>query len=254
MRKLTRSQAPSRLETEIDLGDRIAPLTARINRRAKRLIVRVDAVAGRVFVTAPSRRALPEALKFAEERASWIRARMDEGFSARPFAHGGECPYRGVTHMIRNQGAPRSPVRIEAGDPPLLIVGGDAAHLNRRVSDWLKREAKRRLAQRVEHYSARLGKSPARIQIRDTRSRWGSCNSDRVLSFSWRLIMAPDWILDYVAAHECAHLVHLDHSPKYWRLLATLDVCAVSARDWLERHGAALHAWGAEHPPLKQAA
>lgn len=253
MRKRTRDQTPARLETEIDLGDRTLPLTARINRRAKRLIVKVDPVGGRVIVTAPSKRALPEALRFAETRAPWIRARIDEGLPARPFEAGGVCPYRGVFHNIVNDGSPRAPVRIAAGDPPLLLIGGDSAHLNRRLCDWLKQQAKRELEARVADYAGRLGKNPSRIQIRDTRSRWGSCTSDRALSFSWRLILAPPWILDYVAAHECAHLLHLDHSLKYWRVLASLDAPVDAARDWLERCGPALYAWGVERP-LRRAA
>lgn len=254
MRHRSHKAAPTRIDTEIDLGDRIALLTARINRRAKRLIVKVDPVAGRVLVTAPSKRALPEALRFARERIPWIRARMDEGAPAQPFEAGGVCPYRGVFHRVVNEGAPRAPVRLVPGEPPQLIVGGDAAHLNRRLCDWLKREARRELCARIEKHAATLGKTPARIQIRDTRSRWGSCTSDRVLSFSWRLILAPPWILDYVAAHECAHLVHLDHSPAYWRVLARLNAPVEEARDWLERHGQGLHAWGAERPTVRAAA
>lgn len=254
MRKLLRREAPTRVDTEIDLGDRIAPLTARINRRAKRLIVKVDPVAGRVLVTAPSKRSLPEALRFAIERAPWIRARMDEGAPARRFEDGGLCPYRGVFHRVVNTGGPRAPVKVRADEPPVIEVGGDPTHLNRRLCDWLKKEARRVLSIHVEMHAQKLGRIPARIQVRDTRSRWGSCTSDRVLSFSWRLILAPPWVLDYVAAHECAHLVHLDHSRIYWQVLASLNVCAEDARDWLEQNGPALHAWGVEQQPLRAAA
>lgn len=253
MGKYVRKPAPTRLEAEIDLGDRIAPLIARINRRAKRLIVKVDPVEGRVLVTAPSKRALPEALRFARERKAWIRARMDEGLSARPFESGGVCPFRGDHYIIVNEGPPRARIRMIEDNPPRLVVGGDPAHLNRRVCDWLKIQAKRAIQSRVEDYTGRLGKRPARICVRDTRSRWGSCSSDRVLSFSWRLILAPPWILDYVAAHECAHLVHLDHSEDYWRLLARLYGAIDRAHEWLERDGPALHAWGVEKP-LQRAA
>lgn len=254
LRNTPRHETPTRIDTEIDLGDRIALLTARINRRAKRLIVKVDPVAGRVLVTAPSKRALPDALRFARERIPWIRARMEEGSPARPFESGGVCPYRGVFHRLVNDGPPRAPVRLIAGEPPQLVVGGDAAHLNRRLCDWLKKQARSTLDARVAEFAVRLERKPARVVVRDTRSRWGSCSSDRVLSFSWRLILAPPWILDYVAAHECAHLIHLDHSPAYWRVLARLDAPVDAARDWLERHGPALHAWGAERPAMRQAA
>ncbi|GAB4532255.1 MAG: SprT family zinc-dependent metalloprotease [Amphiplicatus sp.] len=236
------------VETEIDLGDRLAPLEARVNRRARRLIVRVDPVLGRVLAIAPSQRALPEAIAFARERVAWIRARLAEGAPARPFRPGGLCPYRGIAHRIVNAGPPRAPVTRCAEPRPQLVVGGDPAHVNRRLVDWLKREAKRALAERADHYAGRLGVRRGPVRIRDTRSRWGSCSSDGTLSFSWRLILAPPAILDYVAAHECAHLLHLDHSPAFWRALARLDVDAEAARDWFAREGPALFAWGAEAP------
>jgi predicted metal-dependent hydrolase len=249
-----RHPAAAKFETEIDLGDRIAPVVARVNRRARRLIVKVDSVQGRVLVTAPSKRALPEALDFAGARKVWIREQLEEGAPARPFVNGGFCPYRGVLHRIVNTGALREPVRLIPGDPPLITAGGEPAHLNRRLVDWLKREAKKALAERALVHGAKLGKKITGISVRDTRSRWGSCSGDGALSFSWRLILAPPEILDYVAAHECAHLLHLNHSPGYWRTLKSLGVDAEAARDWFERHGAELHAWGVEPSRQNRAA
>lgn len=231
------------LETTIDLGDRTAPLTARVNRRARRLIVTVDAVTGRVFVTAPSKRALPEALDFAKTRVRWITRQLEEGRRARPFQDGTVFPFRGSPHAVVNEGGPRSGVRL-AGDK--VIAGGEARHLNRRVTDWLKAEARKAVTIRADHYAELLGRKRGPIAIRDTRSRWGSCARNGALSFSWRLILAPPEILDYVAAHECAHLVHLNHSPAYWRVLKGLGVDARSARAWFAAHGQGLYAYGAE--------
>ncbi len=233
------------IETEIDLGDRMAPVLARINRRAKRLIIKVDSISGRVLLTAPSKRALPEALAFARSRAEWIITELDEGQRGRPFVEGGLCPYLGLGHRIFLDGGPRTPVRRFAEPVPELRVGGESAHINRRLVDWLKREARSTLTQKVDYYCAELGKKRGAIRIRDTRSRWGSCSADGVLSFSWRLIMAPANILDYVAAHECAHLVHLNHSPAYWRTLSGLNVDVDLARDWFNIHGPKLHSYGA---------
>ncbi|MEX0645013.1 MAG: SprT family zinc-dependent metalloprotease [Parvularculaceae bacterium] len=253
MRKIRRLPE-AKFETEIDLGDRTVPLVARVNRRAKRLIVKVDSLEGRVVVTAPSKRALPEALRFAGERSSWIRARLDEGAPARPFVDGGLCPYRGVMHAIRCEGSPRLLARVVTEGTPVIRVGGDPAHVNRRLVDWLKSEARAALTERAQAHSAQLGKNFSRISIRDSRSRWGSCSRDGVLSFSWRLILAPPYILDYVAAHECAHLVHLNHSPAYWRALLSLGVDENAARAWFEENGEALHAWGATPPVWRRAA
>ncbi len=238
---MTKRPSSPPLETTIDLGDRSAPLTARVNRRARRLIVKVDSVRGRVIVTAPSKRALSEAIDFARTRARWITGELDAG-GAKPFAPGHSFPLRGAPTLIEAAGRLRDGVRLEAGR---LIAGGDPRHLNRRVTDWLKKEARTALTARVDHYAALVNRRRGAITIRDTRSRWGSCARDGALSFSWRLIMAPPDILDYVAAHECAHLVHLNHSPAYWRLLKTLDVDAVAARDWFSANGQSLYAYGA---------
>lgn len=238
----TRPHAPA-LPTTIDLGDRTAPLVARINRRARRLIVTVDSVAGRVIVTAPSRRALPEALDFARTRARWISRQLNEGRCAKPFRSGLSFPFRGSDITIFNEGGPRSAVRLS---DRRLIVGGDEQHINRRTTEWLKAEARAVLTERADHFSDLLGRRRGPITIRDTRSRWGSCARNGALSFSWRLIIAPPEILDYVAAHECAHLVHLNHSPAYWRVLKGLGVDARAARDWFALHGQSLYAYGAE--------
>lgn len=231
------------LDATIDLGDRTAPLTARVNRRARRLIVKVDAVAGRVIVTAPSKRALPEAIDFARTRARWIMRQLDEGDGARPFADGVVFPYRGAPLCVVNEGGARAGVRM---DGERLLAGGDSRYLNRRVTDWLKAQARQALTARADHYAAMLGRKRGAISIRDTKSRWGSCARDGALSFSWRLILAPPAMLDYVAAHECAHLVHLDHSPAYWRVLRTLGIDARAARDWFAAHGHSLYAYGVE--------
>lgn len=238
---MTKRPSPPPYETTIDLGDRSAPLTARVNRRARRLIVKVDPVKGRVIVTAPSKRALNDAIDFARTRARWISDELDAG-GARPFAPGESFPFRGAPVIVESAGRVRDGVRLVADR---LIAGGDPSHLNRRVTDWLKKEARSALTDRVDHYAALVGRRRGQITIRDTRSRWGSCARDGALSFSWRLIMAPPAILDYVAAHECAHLVHLNHSPAYWRLLKSLDVDARAARDWFSANGQSLYAYGA---------
>ncbi len=235
--------APLSVESTIDLGDRTAPVTARVNRRARRLIVTVDAVSGRVIVTAPSKRALPEALDFARTRAIWISRQLDQGAGAKPFCEGLVFPLRGDPVSIVHEGPTRAPVRVDAGR---LIAGGDARHLNRRITEWLKAEARKALTERADHYSALVGRRRGPVTIRDTRSRWGSCARDGALSFSWRLIMAPPAILDYVAAHECAHLVHLNHSPAYWRVLKGLGIDARAARDWFAEHGQGLYVYGVE--------
>ena len=230
--------------TQINIGTRSVPLVARVNRRAKRLIVKVDPVAGEILVTAPSQRSVPEAIRFASDRQEWIASQLDDNLRAREFAEGMWIPYRGTKHKIVRLGGPRAPVFVENHPEPMIYVGGDAAHINRRIVDWLKRDARAVLNDRVDHYCRQLNKQRRIIRIRDTRTRWGSCTSDGVLSFSWRLIMAPPEMLDYVAAHECTHLIHMDHSPAFWRQVAALGVDARKAANWFDDKGGELFSYG----------
>lgn len=239
------ASVPTRIETTIDLGDRTAAMFLRVNRRARKLIVKIDPVSGAVLVTAPSQRAVPDAIAFARSRAGWIREQLDRASGGRAFANGVRFPLRGEPTLLVHTGRRRDPVRLEGAT---LYAGGDTDHLNRRVIDWLKAESRQVIIERVDAHTRSLGRRRGPISIRDPKTRWGSCARDGAMSFSWRLILAPPEILDYVAAHECAHLVHLDHSPGYWRVLKSLGVDARAARDWFERHGATLHAWGAVSP------
>ncbi len=239
--------------TQINIGARSVPLVARVNRRAKRLIVKVDPVAGEILVTAPSKKSVPEAIRFACDRRDWIETQLDDRLLAREFVAGMTVPFQGENYTIVHEGGPRSPVQVDSGEPLVIRVGGDAAHLNRRLVDWMKREARTKLTERVDYYCARLEKRRRAIRIRDTRTRWGSCSSDGVLSFSWRLILAPPDMLDYVAAHECVHLIHMDHSPAFWRRLAALGVNARQAANWFDDKGGELFAYGVAAAPKHSA-
>ena len=224
----------------IDLGGMTAPVRLRVDARARRLIVRVDAT-GRVIVTAPSRRAGPEALAFARTRAPWIRAQIEK-FGPKPFAPDGLAPFEGVPHRIVLDPSARGVRRLEA--ERVIAVGCAPDHVNRRVADWMKAEARARITARVDAHAEALGVRRGRIVVRDPASRWGSCSQSGALSFSWRLVMAPPAMLDYVAAHEVAHLVHMNHSLRFWRLVARLGVDARAARSWFAANGMALHRWG----------
>ena len=128
---------------------------------------------------------------------------------------------------------------------PLICVAGERAHIARRVTDFLKREARKDLEAAVARHSKQLGVKPRRIVLRDTVSRWGSCSSTGGLNFSWRLILAPPFVLDYLAAHEVAHIVHMNHSPLFWKLARRLHPGTDRAEIWLKVHGASLHRFGA---------
>ena len=146
--------------------------------------------------------------------------------------------------MIRH--APGGRGATHVADGPAIVVAGAPEHLRRRVVDFLKREAKRDLEPAVMGYAARLGVTVKAIRLRDQTSRWGSCSATGHLSFSWRLVMAPPFVLDYLAAHEVAHLREMNHSRRFWRLVESICPATEAARAWLSAQGGALHAIGAE--------
>lgn len=141
---------------------------------------------------------------------------------------------------------PKPPARLKKSSLPVLWVSGLKEHAPRRLQDWLMAEAQKDVSRRVRFHAEALGLKAKRVTVRDQSSRWGSCSSAGVLSFSWRLLLAPATILDYVAAHEVAHLKEMNHGPRFWKLLDTTYSRVEEARDWLTVHGASLHSYGAE--------
>jgi len=217
----------------------------RLNPRARRVIVKVDPGTGDVTVVAPSRTGLKHALDFARGEHDWI-ARQRAGVPQQvTLAPGAKLPFRGRTHEVRHGGA-RGPLPAWRDDAASIIwVTGRIEHAPRRIADFLKREARALCEASALEYGARLGVLPARITMRDTASRWGSCSAARAVSFSWRLIFAPDFVRDYVVAHEVAHLKEMNHGPRFWTLVEKLHPQFEAAQDWLRVHGRSLQRYKA---------
>lgn len=219
----------------------------RRNPNARRLILRVRTDTGGVELTVPQRTALSTARTFAIRHGGWIAARLARMPERLAFAPGALIPLRGVPHRLERVPGPRGAIRvIQAGaeEPPVLAIPSDAEHFSRRVLDYFKAEAAKDLSNAARRYAQRLEVSIARVTIRDTRSRWGSCSAAGVLSFSWRIVMAPPDVLDYLAAHEVAHRIELNHSARYWALVAAICPHWRQAENWLTRHGSDLHRYG----------
>jgi predicted metal-dependent hydrolase len=155
-------------------------------------------------------------------------------------------PLRGEPHRITHRQGARGTVWTESdgNGGRLLCVAGHAAHLNRRLADFLQREAKRDLEAASRQFATDLGLSVRRVSVRDQSSRWGSCSTTGVLSFSWRLVLAPGYVLEYLAAHEVAHLIEMNHSARFWRVVNRLVPGHERAKAWLDAHGADLHRYG----------
>jgi predicted metal-dependent hydrolase len=151
---------------------------------------------------------------------------------------------RGVGHAIVHEQVARGLVRVETGETLRLVVPGGLDHVPRRVADWLKAEARRDLLARSRHHAEAMEARFSRVSVRDTVSRWGSCSTDGNLSYSWRLILTPPFVLDYVCAHEVAHLKHMNHGPRFWALVERHAPRMDEARAWLKREGARLQRYG----------
>ncbi len=225
----------------LDIKGRVIPVRLRRNNKARRIILRVDQDIDGAVLTLPRRAAEAEALALLEEQSAWLLDRLDGMPPRVPFTDGAVIPILGDDHVIRHAPDLRGGVVRETGD---IKVSGRMEHLPRRVRDWVRKEARAAIEPVAEAFARRLNLKFAKISVRDTRSRWGSCAASGNLSFSWRLVMAPQWVLDYVVAHEVSHLAHMNHGPAFWRTVASLDVETDRAREWLNRESARLHRIG----------
>ena len=181
-------------------------------------------------------------LKFLDAQRGWIAARLEALPRQVRFAEGAVVPVFGVPHRIRRVDDPEAPpVVIADGE---IRVRGEPAHVPRRVRDHLAHLAARELARRARDYAASIDKRVMRVTVRDTKSRWGSCSSTGNLSFSWRLVFAPETVVDYVVAHEVAHLAEMNHGPRFWKLVRSLTPDTATPRAWLKRHRSELLSYG----------
>jgi predicted metal-dependent hydrolase len=228
-------------QINLDLGGRAVPLRVRRHRRARNMILRIDTANDGALLTLPWRTPLADGLGLARSKASWILRGLDALPPRMPFADGALVPYLGVVHRVRHRPDARGVAWRDDGE---INVSGRPEHLARRLTDWLRRQARSEIVPRVAAKAASLERQPGRIVLRDTRSRWGSCSANGDLSFCWRLVMATEPVLDYVVAHEVAHLAYRGHGPRFWSTVARLTDGADDARAWLRQNGEGLHRYG----------
>jgi predicted metal-dependent hydrolase len=237
-----KSKSPAPRHELLRIDGRLLEVKVRLNPRARRMIVKVNPATGEVSVTVPTRRGLDSALDFARREQDWIARQLAAAPGAVALEPGAEIPFRGVPHVIRSAAKGPAPVWCADG---AIWVRGQPAHVPRRVLDFFKRQARAAFETRALTHAERLGVRPSRITVRDTVSRWGSCSSARSLSFSWRLILAPEYVLDYVVAHEVAHLREMNHSARFWKHVHLLMPRMDAAQTWLKAHGRELQRYAA---------
>ncbi|MGA9253506.1 MAG: SprT family zinc-dependent metalloprotease [Roseobacter sp.] len=217
-------------------GDPPIPLVLRRSARARRISLRISQLDGRVTLTVPKGVADREAISFAHEKEDWIRKHLDAREEEVTVVIGTPIPIGGQLHHVAAGDGRR--VRFEEGR---VIVPGAPDLVGKRLGRHLKEIARARLAEASDHYAKRLGKKYTAITMRDTRSRWGSCTAQGRLMYSWRLILSPPEVLDYVAAHEVAHLAQMNHSPAFWSEVERIYGPYKDPRAWLRREGSSLH-------------
>ena len=212
-------------------------VSVRRNARARRMTLRVPRAGGSVVLTLPMRASLSSGREFVQSKADWLRRTVAAMPGPQLVADGVQFPVAGQAVLLR--ALPLRQVRLQDG----ILAVPAGRPVGPTVQAWLKHRAHVALREAVDRHAEALGRKPRAMCLRDTRSRWGSCTSDGRLMFSWRLAMAPPLVLDYVAAHEVAHLAHMDHSPRFWAEVARLMPGHDPHRAWLRRHGSELQAW-----------
>ena len=221
----------------ISVGSPEIIVRLRRSARARRMTLRLSNATGIATLTLPKRANLTEARLFAERQQEWLRKNLAKRPVRSGVTLGQTIGFRDISvQLVQGTG------RVVSLKDNLLQIPGNPDVAGRKLQGWLKAQARIELTAASQHYAVKLGKPFASIALRDTRSRWGSCSATGALMYSWRLILAPASVLDYVAAHEVAHLKMMNHSAEFWDEVAKLKPEYKKDRDWLRKNGPALHA------------
>ncbi len=227
----------------IEIDGQDLPVKVVENERAKRITLRLFPTGDGLKVTTPSHVSDDEIEEFVQRNRHWAATRIARLPKRIELNHGATIPFKGIEHTIIPSGNLRGLVQVKVQDDvPVLVVPGEASTTSRKLVSFMKREARSALDEVVNIHANKIGIRPKQIRITDTTSRWGSCSSTRTLSFSWRIIMAPPEVLNYLAAHEVAHLREMNHSDRFWNLTRELCPDTDLQKIWLRTHGAKLHA------------
>jgi predicted metal-dependent hydrolase len=225
---------------EFELDGAVVTISPRRHAMARRMVLRATRDGEGFSLTLPHRHSLRAINEFLHTSSDWMRTQLAKRPPKPNLSDGTSIMLRGETYDIEPTGKLRGTVIIDPATR-ILSVPGAPEHLQRRLTDWLKAQALADLRAATTHYAAAMGVTYKRISVRDQKSRWGSCSSDGTLSYSWRLVLAPAFVLDYVAAHEVAHLREMNHGPKFWRLVLTHCKDTRRAKSWLKQNGSTLH-------------
>jgi predicted metal-dependent hydrolase len=239
-------QTDSIMACAASLSEQIGfPIGVAMSTRATRMGMRIDPATGGVKVTLPTRASLRSFQSFVTSHEGWIRVHAGKLPDRVRLVPGSEVPVLGVDHRIVQDTSARFPTCFAAGaDGPEILVGKTEFPENR-VIDFLRAEAHKHFAVLTREKAAQIGQRLASVTVKDTTSRWGSCTHDGHINYSWRIIMAPPEIADYLVAHEVSHLAEMNHGPRFWRLCRTISGIPPDRADaWLKRNSQRLHRYG----------
>jgi predicted metal-dependent hydrolase len=215
----------------------LATVAFRRSARASKISLRIDAAQGGIVITLPMRASRRAGLSLLQTHEAWVAEKLAALPGALPFIPGAIVPISGIPHVITPTAQGRGGAWIDAGQ---IYVTGEPQFLPRRVTDCLKRLARQKLTALTAEKSRLAGLAPKCVRVKDTKTRWGSCAPDGTLAFCWRLILAPDFVQDYVVGHEVAHLRHMNHGKNFWALTEKLTIHRSAASAWLGANGQAL--------------
>ncbi|NTJ43493.1 M48 family metallopeptidase [Agrobacterium larrymoorei] len=242
--KSTSSRKPALTQRTVEVSGRNVPITIKENQRATRITLRIEPGGNALKLTIPYGLHHAQVDEFLDRHQGWLEAKLSKFSTQDGMTDGATINIRGIPHRILHTASLRGVTRIakDADGEAVLQVSGLPEHTGRRVATFLKKEARADLERLVAAHAKSVGRPVRSIALKDTRSRWGSCSHEGNLSFSWRIVMAPESVIDYLAAHEVAHLREMNHGPKFWALCKKLCPEMDAAKAWLKQNGSQLHA------------
>lgn len=226
----------------LQVGEEVLPLVIKRHRSAKRICLRYNPTSHAISLTLPRHTRVNDGLNFLTQKSEWLITTLLEMPSKKRIKPGVVIPLLGERVRVMRDDKQRGAYKLYSD---ALVISGDSADFQQRMKDALRKIAKQEITARAEKMARKLGKRINRVTVRDTRSRWGSCSSTGNLSFSWRLVFAPSEVLEYVIAHEVAHLRFMNHSQKFWDMVEYLCPDYEVAKEWLKLHGKELYRFNA---------
>jgi predicted metal-dependent hydrolase len=230
---------------QLKINEHIVPINISSNKKAKRYILKADHVSRQIKLTTPTRYCDSQIEEFITAKQNWIWQQYKALNEKITFQNGLTIPILGKEYKITYLANGEKPIELVDN---MLLVSGRESLLPTKIKHFLQQHIKSEIITLVNAKSKATGENYSKITLKEMKSRWGSCNSKRTLCFCWRIVFAPQEVLDYLVAHEVAHLTHMNHSPQFWQLVAQLNNDCMKNRNWLKKNGSQLYLYNTNIP------